>query len=251
MGIGDELMAAGEARHIHRKTGKSVMILGADGRPRWNEIWRGLPYILKRPVGIPTVSIQNCGGHRPYIAGKTADRWTWKQYKPRPAEIVFTADELSFAEPYRGMVMLEPNVKALGHDNKAWLSVRWIELAHDIVARGIRVVQCVQPGSHGYTLMSAHTPETTTFRQAAAILSVARAFIGPEGGLHHAAAAVGTPAIVLWTEFISPEITGYETQTNLRHAGKPCGSRMPCQGCKKSAYAITVSEVIQALEKVL
>ena len=244
-------MAAGEARQLHRKTGKAVMIVGVDGRPRWNEIWRGLSYLLKGPAGVPVISLMNCGGHRPYIAGKTPQRWTWKPYVPKRTEIIFTPEELEFAEPYRGMVMLEPNVKATGHDNKAWLAVRWIQLAHDIVARGIKVVQCVPPGHNHLELKVARTPETPTFRHAAAVLSVARAFVGTEGGLHHAAAAVGTPAVILWSEFISPEITGYERQTNIRHAGNPCGSRIPCAGCKASMNAITVSEVVQALEKIL
>jgi ADP-heptose:LPS heptosyltransferase len=67
----------------------------------------------------------------------------------------------------------------------------------------------------------------------------------------HAAAAVGTPSVILWSEFISPEITGYETMTNIRHAGKPCGNRMRCAGCRKSMEAITVEEVVAALEKLL
>jgi ADP-heptose:LPS heptosyltransferase len=67
----------------------------------------------------------------------------------------------------------------------------------------------------------------------------------------HAAAAVGTPAVILWSEFISPEITGYSSMTNLRHAGKPCGNRLACASCRKSMEAITVDEVVRALEKLL
>ncbi len=91
----------------------------------------------------------------------------------------------------------------------------------------------------------------TTFRQAAAILSVCRAYVGPEGAMHHAAAALNIPSVVLWSEFISPEITGYETQRNIRHANATCGARVPCVGCRLSMELITVEEVLQELEAVL
>lgn len=247
MGIGDELMASGEARRLHKKAKTPVMIVGIDGRPRWSEVWEGVSYIAKRPGGKHVARMINCGGHRPYIAGKTANNWTWKAYKPIPAEIVFTAAERAFAEPYRGMVMIEPNVKNIGHDNKAWLANRWRELA---LRSPLETVQCT-PSVTGQELPGAHVVVTPTFRHAAAVLSVCKAFIGTEGGLMHAAAAVGTPSVILWSEFISPEITGYETMTNLRHAGKPCGNRMRCAGCRKSMEAITVEEVVAALEKLL
>lgn len=247
MGIGDELMASGEARRLHKKTKLPVMILGTDGRPRAHEMWQGLPYIVQRSFGRPVTKMTNCGGHRPYIAGKTLERWTWKPYKPIPAEIAFTKAELAFAEPYRGMVMIEPAVKNIGHMNKAWFDTRWQE----VTARAsIAVVQCVSP-STGVFLSGATFVHTPTFRHALAVLSVARAFIGTEGGLMHGAAAVGTPAVILWSEFISPEITGYATMTNLRHADKPCGNRLTCRGCRASMEAITVDEVVSALERIL
>lgn len=239
-------MASGEARRLHAKTKQPVMIVRPNGMPYWHEMWDGLPYIIKRPGTGPYQRMLNCGGHRPYIASKSPERWTWRPYKPIPAEIVFTAEEKAFAEPFRGMVMIEPNVKNVGHDNKAWLPARWFGLSLDRED----FVQCVQAPQDA---LPAHVLKviTPTFRHAAAVLSVARAFVGTEGGLMHAAAAVGTPAVILWSEFISPEITGYSNMVNLRHAGKPCGNRLACAGCRKSMEAISVEEVVQALEGVL
>ncbi len=105
----------------------------------------------------------------------------------------------------------------------------------------------VQCGAGDVRLPGATQVPTPTFRHAAAVLSVCRAFVGTEGGLMHAAAAVGTPAVILWSEFISPEITGYSSMTNLRHAGKPCGNRFNCPSCRKSMEAITVDEVVAGL----
>ena len=249
MGIGDSIMASGAARKLHKSNGLPVVIVGRDGRPYWDSIWDDVPYILKRQSGKAVTRLMNCSGVRPYIAGKTALSWTWKPYKPTSAQIVFTPAELAFAEPYRGMIMIEPNVKAVGHDNKAWIADRWLALS----ATRTDFVQCVPNTSERCLPPNVLKVITPTFRHAAAVLSVCKAFIGTEGGLMHAAAAIGTPAVILWSEFISPEITGYHTDKiiNLRHAGKPCGNRLACPSCRKSMEAIAVDEVVQSLEKLL
>lgn len=239
-------MASGAARRMHKATGQPVVIVGVDGRPRWSPLWEGLPYILHRGAGRPFVRMINGPNARPYIAAKSITRWAWRPYKPEPAQIVFTPAELAFAAPFRGMVVIEPNVKNIGHDNKAWLPMRWIDLSKT----RSDFVQCVSSPDQAlpHNVLKVITP---TFRHAAAVLSVAKAFVGTEGGLMHAAAAVGTPSVILWSEFISPEITGYSTMTNLRHAGKPCGNRLACASCRKSMEAITVDEVTRALERIL
>jgi ADP-heptose:LPS heptosyltransferase len=243
-------MASGAARKLHDANGLPVVIVARNGRAYWHEIWDGVPYIAKSITQTPINRLMNAPGARPYIASKTLKQWVWKPYKPTPAEIVFTPAERAFAEPYRGMVMIEPNVKAIGHDNKAWLTGRWLELAQRLHTQH-KLVQCGPADSIGPWLMRATLAPTPTFRHAAAVLSVCRAFVGTEGGLMHAAAAVGTPSVILWSEFISPEITGYDSMTNLRHAGKPCGMRINCPSCRKSMEAITIDEVVNALERVL
>lgn len=240
-------MASGEARRLHAKTGRPVVIVDRSNRVQWHEVFDGLPYIKKRHA-LHTAKIVSASGQRPYIAGKTADRWTWRAYKPYPAEIAFTADEMEFARPYHGMVMIEPNVKAVGHANKAWVRERWGGL---VEALAEPLVQCVHsfltPGLPPKVLKVV----TPTFRHALAVLSVSKAFVGTEGGLMHGAAAVGTPAVILWSEFISPDITGYATHRNLRHAGSPCGMRKDCPSCRASMEAITVDEVVANLKEIL
>jgi ADP-heptose:LPS heptosyltransferase len=253
MGIGDAIMAAGEARRLFEKTGRPVLILNARGRiQQRSEVWDGNPYIL-RTFGLNHLAynrIINAPGVRPYIVGKTPERWTWKPYKPTPAELFFTEREQKLAKRFAGNVMLEPNVKDNGHTNKAWLWPRWEELAYRIRKElGLQTMQCGPPGSK--LLTHVLSIETKQFREAAAILSGARAFVGSEGGLMHAAAATKTPSVILWSEFISPEITGYATMTNLRHAGEPCGRRVDCPGCRKAMEAITVDEVLEALKQKL
>lgn len=253
MGYGDVLMSMGEARALHKRTKQPVMIVGRDGRPIVSDLFAGIPYIIQRPSKSgPFQRIVNGPGVRPYIAGKTEERWSWRLYKPEPAELKFTDAELTFAEKYRGMIMVEPNTKSVGHDNKAWSAINWQQLDSAVWSAGLRLGRLVQcgPGSTRW-LLHATPAVTDTFRQALAVLSVCRAFIGTEGGLMHGAAAVGVPGIILWSEFISPEITGYSMHRNLRHAGKPCGARTDCPSCRQSMYAISVTEVVTNLKEIL
>lgn len=251
MGWGDTLMSMGQAKRLHRETGHRVLIVGRDGRPIRSPLFAGVRYILDRPpVEGPYQRLKNGPGVRPYIADKTDERWTWRKFQPEPADIVFTAAELDFAKPFRGMVMVEPHTKKNGHDNKAWSPINWQQLDSAIhMQRLSPVVQCGPVGTR--FLLHATPAITPTFRHALAVLSVCRAFIGTEGGLMHGAAAVGTPAVILWSEFISPEITGYPQHRNLRHAGEPCGSRVPCDGCNTSMLAILPAEVIANLKEIL
>jgi ADP-heptose:LPS heptosyltransferase len=248
MGLGDVLMSIGEAKRLHKATGKRVLIIDRSGRPVLSDLFKGVPYLMERPTNAagPYERLVNASGVRPYIAGKTEKAWTWKPYKPMPADVVLTAEEKAFAEPYRGLVLIEPHVKAIGHDNKAWLSIYWQHLV------AAKVAPMMQAGPSGTRFLDGVTAVVTpTFRHAIAVMSVAKAFVGTEGGLMHAAAAVRTPAVIIWSEFISPEITGYAHMKNLRKAGKPCGSRLNCERCRQSMAAITSTEVAQALKEII
>lgn len=252
MGYGDWLMAAGEAKAAHAATGRPVLVTDAAGKPQWSEVFDHNPYILRAPGDQPFTRVISASGVRPYIASKSAGRWTWKPYKPIPAEMFFTDEELSFAEPYRGSVLIEPKVKATGHGNKAWPWHCWVQFAAwaPNYMPGIRLIQCA-PNDGGKKLPDMSLVVTPSFRHALALLSVCRALVTTEGGLMHGAAAVGVPAVVLWSEFIDPSITGYAQHTNLRHAHRTCGMRINCPSCRKSMEAITVREVTDALMRIL
>ncbi len=74
--------------------------------------------------------------------------------------------------------------------------------------------------------------ETPTFRNALAILSKAKLFVGTDGGLHHAAAALGIPSVVIWTGFSSPRHLGYDTHRNIHDGSEPCGTfNSVCKHC--------------------
>lgn len=245
MGIGDNLLSCGEARSLHKKSGRKVLIRRPDAKIIWDDVWDGVPFLLRKPDPVnPHETYVSGAGIRAYIERKTPEQWFWRPYTPKPAVIVFTPDELSFAEPWRGCVMVEPNGKSIGHDNKLWSWENWTMLA---AWSKDRLVQC---GPAGTRLLPGveHAP-TATFRQAAAVLSVCRAFIGGDGGLHHAAAAVGTPAVVIRGGFISEKVTGYASHKNLfTGTGLGCGMRTNCLHCRKAMSRITVDDVASALK---
>ena len=235
MGLGDWIMATGQIRELNRATGRRVFVVGGHGRPVWSEVFDHNPRIA-RGWSRDCIRLVNGGGVRPYIAKKLPDRWVWKAWQIRPGEIFLTQEEIEFGQRFAGRILIEPNTRE-AVSNKAWIFDRWQEL----VDRGGHFVQVGAPGAR--RLRGVEFVETPTFRHACAVMAASRAFVGAEGGLHHAAAAFARPAVVLFSEFISPEYTGYSEHRNIRHAGAYCGARLPCEGCRASMEAITVDEV--------
>lgn len=245
MGIGDELMAAGMARKYREEHGRPVAIVDHAGRVRTHDIWQDNPDIA-RCLGPGVVRLLNCGGHRPYIANKTATQWTWRAFKPTPARLILAGSEVDWGARYAGRILVEPNVKHTGHRNKDWGFDRWQEL----VAR--RPGAFVQVGYGDFKrLEGVEVVVTPTFRLACAVLKASLMYVGPEGGLHHAAAALERPAIVLFGGFISPDVTGYPNHRNLFTGGKACGMRIDCQHCRDAMAKITVEQVDQQIGEVL
>ena len=245
MGWGDDLMVSGAARHLHAAGGGKVemyrpLSVSHSGSP----LWRGLEYIAQ-PGEHPASIIVDTPTGRPYRASIDAFKSTWREFAPVSPEIRFSAAELDFAQRLgSGFVVVEPHVKAHRHgaDNKRW---GW-EYNKQLVAqlKSIRWVQLARPGTA--PLPDVTYVPTTSFRQACAILARARAFVGPEGGLHHASAAVGVPAVVIFGGYISPKVTGYQQHTNI-FTGENLGCGMHIKCMCNCMHRISVSEVAEAV----
>jgi len=146
-----------------------------------------------------------------------------------------------------GFVVIEPNVpwwKSVA-PNKDWGLGNYQRVADKLKAEGHRVVQFKHPKAD-HRLEGVEHLRTLNFRDALGILSKASLYIGPEGGLHHGAAAVGTKAVVLFGGFIPPEVTGYDTHANLTGGAEACGMFMPCDHCREAMKSIGVDEVLEA-----
>jgi hypothetical protein len=252
MGQGDQLMATGLARGAKAR-GKRIAF--GDGR---NIIWdnnsaaifRCNPNIA-RPGSERDSDIEwtrYYKGHRIY--NRLGDRkWIWNlDFHATPGEMFLDDDEkIAGLRHGSGFVLIESNVEAHKSvaPNKDWGRAKYQAVADYLMDRGVRVAQ-FSYAKGAPPLGGVEIIRTLSFRDAIAILANAALYVGPEGGLHHAAAAVGIPGVVLFGGFIPPSVTGYETHTNLTGGAVACGSLLPCQHCKKAMQAISVEEVCKA-----
>lgn len=250
MGWGDELMAAGEARRIHEIVGGKVKIVArTGGRTALSSVlWDNLDYIAK-PGEEALASLVDSPFARPYRACFDPHGSCWKPYRPRPAEIRFTSRELQLAvSAGSGFVLIEPLVKTCrdGTSNRDWGWDRYRAL----VSSRPRL-RWVQVGRQNRaTLPGVDLVPTHSFREACAVLARAAVYVGPEGGLHHAAAALGIPAVVIFGGYIAPEVTGYSFHVNIFSGeGLGCGRRESC-GCDCMAR-ISTHAVAETLDAVL
>lgn len=247
-------MATGMARGAKAR-GKRIA-LGDKTRILWDqhsaEMFRGNPNIARpgseRDKDIEWVPFYK--GHRIYNTQNPAkNRWDWNlDFRPIPGEVYFdTSEKRNGRRHGSGFVLIEPSVetwKSVAY-NKDWGRERYQKVATRLRADGYRVAQFGHDKVHP-PLDGVERLRTLSFRDALAILSHAALYIGPEGGLHHGAAALGKPAVVLFGGFIPPSVTGYETHTNLTGGAEACGSLSPCKHCRAAMRAISSDEVYEA-----
>lgn len=273
MGYGDSIMATAEARELFARNGRKVAI-GDGTTVHWDaEVFANNPHLAAQAevdAGAPVNWLANYSGARPYIDYeatkalgraalgrdgkpkellKAAGRWVFNPaYRVRAGEIVFTDAERSLGDTFAhagDCVLIEPHIKANAPPGKAWGVDRYAEVVNRL--RGtVRFIQCGPDPARripGVTFVI-----TPTFRTALVLLSQARLYLGAEGGMHHAAAALGIPAVVIFGGFVSPAITGYRGHVNLAGTDTFCGSRSYCSHCDAAMAAIEVGRVAEAVE---
>ncbi len=252
MGIGDQLIATGLARGA-RERGKRIAF-GDGQRIIWDinseSIFRGNPNIAA-PGSERAGDIEwkrYFKGARGYNR-QAPGRWIWNMdWRCVPGEIFLNQSEIAAGKRIgERFILIEPNVpphKTATH-NKQWPIERFQVVADELLGQGLRVVQPIYQNAR-YRLDHVQKVETKSFRDTLAIMTNAAIYIGPEGGLHHGAAAVGKPAVVLFGGFIPPQVTGYAMHTNLTGGAQACGSLSPCQHCQTALMAITVDHVLDA-----
>ncbi|MFQ6016778.1 MAG: glycosyltransferase family 9 protein [Kiloniellaceae bacterium] len=259
-------MATGEARRLQETDPerRPVAVYGRDGRARWSSLWEGNPRILTPRQACQNDShlrLVNGPGCRPYIdyARMARDfaavfpgrRLTTKVKDPR-LPWRYTSWRCTPGELYtpriapRGYIVVEPHVKAGASPNKDWGWARWQALVDEI---RLPWVQLGPPGTR--LLEGVRHLVTASFMDACAALLGAKAAVLPEGGLHHAAAALDIPAVVIFGGMTSPANTGYDAHINLYEPAdgdSPCGQRVPCEHCEAAMAAIRPEAVAAHLE---
>lgn len=254
MGLGDSLIGAGLARGMAARGKRAAF--GDGHRIIWahqdHDIFRGNPNVA--PPGsegdADLVWIEHYRSHRLYGAHHSG-RWRFRDFDCPPGEVFLTADETAFALRHLWgsdpAVIVEPRVKPRGAcdgANKQWPVERYEALVCALrFEAGIRCIQLVPPTVRP-SLRFADAIETPTFRHALAIMGLASLYIGPEGGLHHGAAAMGTPAVVIFGGFNTPRSTGYAWHENIA-VGEPCGTIAACPHCREAMASISVERVLE------
>jgi hypothetical protein len=253
VGIGDQLMATGMARGAARR-GKRIAF-GDGHRIIWDknslEIFRKNKNIAipgsERDPDIEWIPFYR--GHRIYNR-QEGNRWVWNMdFRPQPGQLYFSKHETDFADKLRpGFVLIEPNVpwwKTVAV-NKDWGRAKYQAVAEALKATGHRVAQF----SFGKVRLSGvEIIYAESFRHAAAALAKAKFAVLPEGGLHHAAAAVNLKAAVIFGGFIPPSVTGYDFHINLTGGAEACGSIHTCAHCRAALDAIQVKDVLAACQQ--
>lgn len=251
MGIGDDIMATAIARQVASKTGKRVKFVNSAGRARncIGDVWLGNPNIAPSTQAGDFTPVVNAPGSRPYIAGFTSTKYTWRTWSKERGDIYLTRDEKLIGAKFAGKVIISPTVKGGASPNKDWGWMHWAKFARLASAENIRLTQLgpyPQP-----VVFGADWIETSDFRKACAIISRARAVVTHEGAMHHAAAALGVPAVVIFGGYISPEITGYDEHINLFTGGTACGLRQECAHCRMAMDLIAPQMVLNGLLSIL
>lgn len=248
MGLGDELLLAGHAERLWQGNGhRRIHVHDRRGRPRWHELWDGNPYLARERTADTEILVQG-PGCRPYIAAGDGERWTWAHYRPHPATVVLTPQELAYGEQHAGAIVVEANLKPRAPQNKQWPVDHWRVVLQTMGRLPLLRLRGNDPEGYGVPLL--HTP---TIRHAAAVMRFARAYVGHEGGLHHLAAAFRVPAVVIMGGYIGPEQTGYDLPQHryLTGPGPACGTRGPCTHCTAAMRSITPDTVIRHLSEIL
>lgn len=276
MGLGDEIMATGDARRINEETGRRVVVLDRNRRPRWHPVFDGNPRLVRPEEaarGGDFAQLVSGPGDRPYAdyeaiealgrrrgadpanrkaCRRAASRLFFKAgYRVTPGEIHLTPAERGFADGvfmrYDPFVVVEPGVKPRV-PAKQWGRGNWAEVVKLARAAGFNVVQL---GPHqSAPLDGARKIVTVDFRMAVAVLTRARAVACAEGGLHHACGAVGARAVVLFGGRTDPAQLGYGWHVNYYcpHKGSPCGTEHEdCPLCRADFARLTPEMVASKL----
>ncbi len=173
---------------------------------------------------------------------------------PRP-ELFFTEEELRrvarWMEGLDDFIALEPHAKDDYTPNKSWFFERW-QAVVDQVSELITVVQVGLPGK-ALLKRVVDFRGLGSFRDTACLLKGAKLFVGTDGGLMHAAQAVGIDSVILYGGYTPLELTAYHNNINIYHHVDcaPCGLRVQCPFHKKCLASIQVEEVVAAITRKL
>lgn len=268
MGVGDALMATGEVRELRENNSSTKFIIGDGNRSYWNDVFNYNPYIIRGSEinnHKKVIWIKNYEGNRPYRNygdHLSKDKYNWKKnFKPKKGEFFFSEIENSIAKKtistikrkigQKKIIFIEPHIKKrLGYENRDWGLDKWQTVVSEL-SNYYAFIQVTYEDRE--TIKGCININGLNFRSSAAILAKCDLFIGPEGGMHHAAAATDRKAVVIFGGHISPNITGYNNHKNLYidHPMSPCGNKYFCKHCQECLDKIKTENMVYEIKKII
>lgn len=250
MGIGDEILVTGQIRELQARDPRKVRITYERGR-RWYDVWDHNPRIAtQNEVGDFQTFLPRDNYLRPYCAEKTEARWRWKPWKPPRGEFYFTEAEANFGKRHGEGIIIQPEIKLGAPAGKRWGYEKWRALVRILLKAGHRVT--IIGASIDFHEAGLNEVQTRSIRLAAAVMKNADVSIVQEGALHHAAAAVGGKAVVVYGGYISPECVGYPEQESIFIGDDlGCGVRGHCRHCEEAMERISPRDVADRAQRLM
>jgi hypothetical protein len=273
-GLGDDLFVNTIAYHLCKQEGRRVVVAG-----RHPELFRGNPGAWIIPTRSQKVAHQvgrlllklriidsmtymgyqpdeEEGGMRPmksHIFKVLSDRVDLKN-APKKPEIFLTPEEKKCCALPTGSkpwIAIHSTGVTEMTENKNWYPKRFMELSKRL-RDTFRVVQL---GRKSDPLLEVDLDLRGKVhpREAAAVLASCSGLVCQVGYLMHAAAAVGTRAVVIYGGFEAPWESGYEQNINLftKLPCSPCWLREPCPYDKECMKQISVDDVLNSVSLAL
>jgi ADP-heptose:LPS heptosyltransferase len=256
--LGDVLMCTPALRELKRRNPGCLVTFYTD----MPSLVEGLPFIdhvrpmAEEPTNAIGLFYELSIPPSRHIASVMGDRLGLAVQDVRPSCVVrqdlverFRREWSALPKPW----IIVARVAGAWTPNKDWPGEYWDDLVVRLAARatiidvGIKPVEASSRPAGSYLDLRGQT----TLPELVAAIAAADLIIALDTGPMHIAAAVGTPAVVIYGGYIDPVCTGYPGNINLYSAVEcaPCWMREPCPHGKKCLHMITPAQVESALDQ--
>jgi ADP-heptose:LPS heptosyltransferase len=227
---------------------------------RYRDIVEGLSFLDEvcdyydvLPPGTITLIYEHCPPGRRHLSRVLGDWLGLRVPNVRPACIVPVKTVSEFRENWRKFprpwVVINRNAGPWT-PNKDWPASHWDELVERVSTRAT-VVEIGKENKYRIANVTVDLRGKTTRMEMIAAIAASDLHVGPISGPVHIAAAVGTPAVVIYGGYEHPSGTSYPGNINLYSpvACSPCWLRTPCPYNRECLSRISVDHVECALWK--
>jgi len=259
-GLGDVLLCTPALRELKRQNPSCAIRFFTDFVP----LLKGLPYLdevrpmAAAPAKVHQLGYEGCTPPQGHLAKIIGDQLGVDVTDVKPDCVIDPA----FAASYSGLLQAfpKPHVIILRRasawtPNKDWPHEYWNVVVEEVSRMGTAieigsVASESAPPSGSYLDLR----QKTSLEQLAALISIADLYIGPVSGPMHIAAAMATPAVVIYGGFESPVgLRGYRNQISLYSplSCAPCWRKEECPYGRKCLTMIEPSQVLEAARELV